>query len=67
MNEENLFVIEFQVGYGDDEYVEHVALFNTNVIKEKEVRKLLKKGPFIYEHDPRFVVMYKDQYENLCK
>ena len=74
MNKDNLYVISFDKVFYDsfkeDENpftVPMVALFNKNVISEKEARKLIKQGPFVYERDSRIVVMDMEQYTNLCK
>lgn len=73
MIKENLLIVEFdevipaQFSDYSPIHLPKVALFNNKVISDEEVNKLLDEGQFIYEHDERIVVMYKRQYDNLCK
>lgn len=67
MNKDNLYVISFDREYSENCVCPMVALFNVNTISEKEARKVIKQGSFIYDRDPRLVVMTMEQYTNLCK
>ena len=76
MNTDNLFIIEFDKTYDncplgrestEEISIPMICLFNKNVISEEEVRKILSEGTFVYNLEDRIVVMYKRQYDNLCK
>lgn len=62
---EHLMAIEYTVFLDFLSYQEdRVALFNSTVISEAEVRKRIERD-FIAEDDPRIVILTKEQYSNL--
>lgn len=67
MNKDKLYVISFEQAYSENVSCPKVALFNTDTISEKEVRRIIGEGSFVYEQDNRFVVMTMEQYTNLCR
>lgn len=56
----NLMIIEFDVGMQ-----QKVAMFNSTVIPETEVRYFIEKGILTDEYFPNVVIMTKRQYLNL--
>lgn len=62
---EHLMAIEYTVFLDFLSYQEdRVALFNSTVISEAEVRKRIEQD-FLLETDPKIVVITKKQYNNL--
>lgn len=59
----DLMIIEFTEEMSDMVKEHKVAMFNKNIVTEEEVVKSIQEGSY----DPRYVVMTRKQYENLCK
>lgn len=59
----DLMIIEFTEEMSDMVKEHKVAMFNKNIVTEEEVIKSIQEGGY----DPRYVVMTRQQYENLCK
>lgn len=64
---EHLMAIEYTVclGFPSSSYQEdRVALFNSTIISEAEVRKCIEQD-FLFETNSKIVVITKKQYDNL--
>jgi hypothetical protein len=58
---EHLSIIEYIGDYG----IPMVAMFNTTVISDEEVTKLIETEMLGFEYNPKVVNMTKKQYKNL--
>ena len=62
----NLMIVEYTESYVPLKHcTDKVVMFNSTIISESEVRFLIEQGRLEDSHDPRVVVMTRQQYKNL--